>query len=213
MNHSAQYWQRETLRYDRPHPRLVITAQMLRSLPQRRVLDVGCSTAMLSRVLPRDFEYYGCDVTDHASALLPPQHFKQVDLNASADLTAFDNRQIELVHVGGVLEYLRRPDELLASARRLVGSGGRLLTTIINFQSAGYQDSSKHHPAWVYKPTLAELRRAMTAAGWKVTSQRPFFAKSGIRGRVAEVIATSLGPNHPWTQRRAEQFILLAQAC
>src|SRR5262245_60035585 len=109
-------------------------AQMLSKFPQRRLLDVGCSTAVLQRLLPADYDYYGCDVADHACQSLDADHFRQIDLNRSCDLSAFAGRGIAVIHVGGVLEYLECPDELVGELRRLVPRGSPLLLSIINFE-------------------------------------------------------------------------------
>ena len=82
------------------------------------MLDIGCSTAALRRLLPRDCDYYGCDVAPHAAGALAVDHFRQLDFNRSCDLAAFAGRGIDAIHLGGVLEYLARPAELLRSARR-----------------------------------------------------------------------------------------------
>ena len=73
-------WQRETMRYAAPHARLELCASLLRRMPQRRLLDVGCSTAALKGVLPGNYDYYGCDVTNHARAVLK-ERFLQLDRN------------------------------------------------------------------------------------------------------------------------------------
>src|SRR4051794_13196004 len=107
-----QYWHEETKKYNRPHPRLRQMARLLRRQPQRRLLDVGCSTAVLQNLLPPLFVYFGCDIAEHAGTILPSGHFLQVDFNRDSSLSAFDGAGIDVIHVGGVLEYLERPDAL-----------------------------------------------------------------------------------------------------
>src|SRR5438046_1055781 len=132
------FWQQETTLYSRPHPRLRTMARLLRRLPQRRLLDVGCSTAALRDLLPASFVYHGCDIADHARTKLPPGRFAQVDFNKSVDLSAFAGRGIDVVHVGGVLEYLERPGDLLRALHDLVPAGSPLVVSIINFESRRY---------------------------------------------------------------------------
>jgi SAM-dependent methyltransferase len=205
-------WHDETLRYDRPHARLVAMARLLRSLPQRRVLDIGCSTAALRTLLPPDCDYYGCDFTPHARAVLAADHFCQLDFNRSCDLSAFAGRGIDAIHIGGVLEYLLRPAELLRSARTLVAAGSPLLVSIINFEAAAFARREAHHLGWIYKPRLEELRQALAEHGWSVHRQIPFRGKRAVREWLFRRRAEARGVDHPWTRRHARQFILLARA-
>ena len=82
-------WQVETQLYDRPHPRLAMMAGLLAALPQRRLLDIGCGTARLKQLLPADFDYFGCDVTDHAARVLAHRSFSAARLQPDLRLVAF----------------------------------------------------------------------------------------------------------------------------
>jgi len=212
MNRLAVDWQKETKIYERPHPRLAAMAQVIRALPHRRILDAGCSTGTLETLLPRDFAYYGCDVTDHAQARLAPGRFRQIDFNRSSDLSAFAGEGIDMVHIGGVLEYLDRPQEFLRSTRQLVAGVGRLVVSIINFQSFMYRGPRNHHLGWIYKPVLEELRQALADTGWAIERQMPFFGPRRLGTWLANAWSERLGVDHPLTRRRAQQFILQARA-
>lgn len=205
-------WQQETRRYDRPHPRLKQMADALAACPQRRLLDVGCSTATLRRLLPADFDYYGCDVADHAARILPDGHFVRQDLNRYGDLSCFRRRGIDCVHIGGVVEYLERPGELLRELQRLVPSGAPLVCSIINFQSTRYADAAKHHPGWIFRPTLEEFRALLRDSGWNIVRETAFLGRSGLRGWWFRRWTDFCGIDHPRTRAAAEQFILQATA-
>jgi SAM-dependent methyltransferase len=205
-------WHAETMRYDRPHPRLVTMARLVRAVPRPCLLDVGCSTGTLRRLLPADCEYYGCDVTDHARALLGNDRFAQLDFNRSSDLSAFAGRGINVVHVSGVLEYLKHPADLLASAREIVPSGSRLIASIINFQAAAHARRETHHPGWIYKPRLDDLRQSLADSGWRPDRQIAFLGRRAWREWLFRCRAAWHGIDRPWTRRHARQFILLARA-
>jgi hypothetical protein len=187
-------------------------AGLLAELPQRRLLDVGCSTAAMRRLLPPDFEYYGCDITDHAQAVLGPDRFRQIDFNQSCDLSAFEGRQIDAVHIGGVLEYLERPCEVLRALRELVGRRGGMVLSIINFEERRYRDPASHHRGWVFQPRLEELRQMLREQGWQVDRQLAFFGRGALRDRIQGAAAACLGVDRRWVRRRARQFILTARA-
>ena len=139
MTQATVDWQQETKLYQRPHPRLVEMARLIRSLPHRRILDIGCSTGTLGTLLPADFDYYGCDVADHAEAVLAAGRFRQIDFNQAADLSFFEGRGLGLISIGGVLEYLQRPQDLLFAARGVVAPGAHLVVSIINFESQKFR--------------------------------------------------------------------------
>jgi 2-polyprenyl-3-methyl-5-hydroxy-6-metoxy-1,4-benzoquinol methylase len=205
-------WVQETLWYHRPHDRLVRVARRLCRLSERKLLDVGCATGYLRRLLPADFEYFGCDVTNHASVELPADHFAQVDFNRSADLSFFAGQKIEVLHVGGVLEYLDRPEDLLTSARELVDRGRPMILSIVNFQSPKMRRKENHHPGWVYRPTLEELKRSLLAAGWKTERVSSLLRGSQFSQMWKSAAAKVLGPDHAWTRNAAHQFLIEARA-
>jgi SAM-dependent methyltransferase len=205
-------WQVESRLYDRAHPRLVMMAGLLAALPQRRLLDVGCATARLKQVLPPDFDYYGCDVTDHAASVLASDHFRQLDLNRSCDLAHFAGQGIDVVHVGGVLEYLERPQALLDACHRLVGPDGRMVVSIINFECQRYGQSESHHPGWIYKPTLGEFRQQLAAGGWQIERGLPLLGKGPLRGLAFAALSRLLKLEHPVIRRQARQFVFQVRA-
>ncbi|MCI0637457.1 MAG: class I SAM-dependent methyltransferase [Gemmataceae bacterium] len=208
---STAFWQQETLKYDRPHPRLKAMAKLVRSLPERCVLDIGCSTAQLRHLLPDDFDYFGCDASDYARQVLPEGHFLQQDFCQSADLAYFQGRGIDLIHIGGVLEYLPHPDTLLQAARALVSPMGRLVLSYVNFENPKYCQSLGHSH-WVFKTPLDRLRGMLGECGWRVEKVIPFLDRSGLFALFHRWRALRLGPDHPWVRRTARQFILQARA-
>jgi SAM-dependent methyltransferase len=205
-------WQTEALHYDRLHPRMQAMARLINALPERSLLDVGCSAGTLQRLLPKDYEYFGCDITDHA-AHLGPTHFQQLDLNASQDLSFFEGRGIQLIHMAGFLEYIGQPRELLQSCHRVVGPGGRLIVSMTNFECYRYQDVARsHHRAWLFKPKLEELRETLESQGWRIERELPFVGPGRWRARLRRWLAYWNGVNHPRTRHNAWLFITIARA-
>ncbi len=207
-----QYWTEETLIYARPHPRLRFMAKQLCQGTPRRLLDIGCSAATLRDLLPADFVYFGCDITDHAAQRLPPGHFLQADFNRGDGLSFFKERTIEAIHIGGVLEYLHQPKTLLREARSLVPTNAPLLLSMINFQGERYRETRQHHPGWVFKPTLEEIRFALVECGWQVDRVWPFSEREGVKSYWFHGWAGLLGPHHPWIRQQARQYILQTHA-
>ena len=153
------------------------------------------------------------DITDHAASRLGPTHFQQLDLNATQDLSFFENRGIQLIHMGGFLEYMGRPRELLRSFHRVVGVGGRLIMSMTNFQCYRYRNVARtHHRAWLFKPQVEELREALASQGWCVEREIPFIGTLGWRTRLYRYLAEMRGVNHRWTRKHAWLFITIARA-
>ena len=211
--HAARVaWQQETLLYDRHHPRLARMARLIRELPGQRILDVGCSTGMLARLLGPGYEYYGCDIADHAARNLPPGHFLQIDFNGNCDLSPFHGRGIELAHLGGVLEYLEQPARLLKRLRELLGEGGHLVVSMINFDCDRYSQAQSHHPGWIYRPSLVELQGELARCGWLPLKTVPMLGKGGLRDLLFAAARHTLGPEHGWVRSQTRQFLLTARA-
>lgn len=206
------YWNTETLQYRNPHARLRLMADILRELPEKRVLDVGCSTAALKQLLPEDVEYFGVDISPKAASILPPGHFVQLDFNSDFSLDFFRASNINCVHIGGVLEYLHSPGRLLSMLRELVPEKSPMVLSIINFAAKRYDDARRHHPAWQYKPSLAELQKLLGENRWKVERVWAFDDRANWRKLGQFLMTYWLGIEHPWTMRRIKQFVMLARA-
>src|SRR5438132_2302550 len=72
-DYRQRYWEEETLNYQVPHFRLRFVARLLRNMPNRRLLDLGCSSAALKSMLDPDFYYCGCDIAKWAQQTLGPE--------------------------------------------------------------------------------------------------------------------------------------------
>lgn len=205
-------WQKETVIYDRPHPRLVEMARLIRALPAHAILDIGCSTAIMKDLIGDGFEYFGCDIADAHGGRLDHDHFRQIDFNKSTDLSAFSGRGIDAIHIGGVLEYLERPETLLQAARELTGKGGHAVISIINFTADRYRDPASHHAAWIYKPKIAEFLRFVEANGWSVLRTQPFYLERGMKSVLRSLRPGRNDIGNATTGTQAEQFIVTAKA-
>jgi hypothetical protein len=133
-------------------------------------------------------------------------------LNTSADLSFFQDRHIDCLHIGGVLEYLHRPKEILLAARQLVPVHTPLLLTLINFEGKRFRSSERHHEEWINKPSMRELQSILEQSGFRLQRVYPFTERQGWRGFGFYRIANLLGPRHPWVKFHARQFVYRAVA-
>lgn len=144
--------------------------------------------------------------------MLRPDHFQQLDFNHTCDLTHFNGRGINVIHVGGVLEYLERPQALLDACHQVVGPAGRMLVSIINFECQRYRQPESYHPGWIYKPTLDEFRRLLAARGWQIERGWPMLGKGRLRGSLLAALGRILKLDHPAVRRKARQFVFQVRA-
>jgi glycosyltransferase involved in cell wall biosynthesis len=114
---------------DSSHSKLAL---WMGQLPPSKVLDLGCSVGALAQRL-RD---QGHHVTAVDVEALPGIE-DRVDRFIRADLEAGIPDEVgdgyDVVVAADVLEHVRRPEQLLADARRVLRPGGRLLVSIPNF--------------------------------------------------------------------------------
>ncbi len=106
--------------------------ELLEDLPPSKVLDLGCSSGLLSQRI-RDLGHRVTGVDIEAF----PETLERVDEFAVGDLedgvppevgTGFD-----VVIAADVLEHLRRPEDQLADIARVLAPNGRLLVSVPNF--------------------------------------------------------------------------------
>lgn len=196
---------------EHPHPRLEIMARMIRGLPGKRVLDVGCAGGMLGMMLGPGYDYYGCDRADHADRRLLPGRFLQIDLNASSDLSYFRGRGIDLAHLG-MVECLEQPAEVLQSLRELLGSGSHLAVSLVNFRGDRLPRPGPRQPAFVHRPSLVELRSTLARSGWTTIKTVPILGEGVLRELAFAGARLALGADHPWIAGMTRHYLLAARA-
>src|SRR5262245_17931595 len=63
--YKRDFWETENLKLDKPHFRLRKVARVISKLARGRecdLLDVGCGTAALGRLMPPNVRYHGIDI-------------------------------------------------------------------------------------------------------------------------------------------------------
>jgi SAM-dependent methyltransferase len=130
-----------------------------------RILDVGCGTGANLEMLARYGDAEGVDLSPEALAFCRARGLTRVTEGA-AEALPFADATFDLVTALDVVEHLDDDVAGLREMRRVLKVGGCALLFVPAFQWLwGVQDDVSNHRR---RYTLAELRRAVAAAGLRV---------------------------------------------
>lgn len=136
-----------------------MVAELQKTLPGKKVLDVGCAKGFLvDELRKKGYEAYGTDISEYAIKNCPPgiSSFLQVcDLNT--DRFAFPDASFDIIICMGTLEYVKNQDHALSEINRVLKKGGILLMTTLGRVAAEdeLRKYAKNEEAW--QSTFAEL--------------------------------------------------------
>ena len=100
--------------------------------PPGRVLDLGCSSGLLSEELRRlGHHVVGVDVVQHPAAEERTDEFYEADLDRGLPPTL--TGQFDIILCADVLEHVRHPEALLDEVATLTTARSRLIASIPNF--------------------------------------------------------------------------------
>ncbi|HEY3104545.1 MAG TPA: methyltransferase domain-containing protein [Pyrinomonadaceae bacterium] len=130
-----------------------------------RILDVGCGTGANLKMLSEFGDADGVDISRDALEFCRARGLTNVKLGAAESLP-YDAGTFDLVTALDVVEHLDDDVAGLREMRRVLRPGGRVLLFVPTFMFLwGVQDDVSHHRR---RYRLAELRRAVSAAGFEV---------------------------------------------
>lgn len=100
---------------------------------KEKILDVGCGIGKLSRYL-KDFNLYGCDVTENFVKLARKEFYKEVKIGDVYKLPYKDG-EFDTILCFGVFEYLNHPEKAMRELLRVCK--GKIILNTPNYNSAG----------------------------------------------------------------------------
>ena len=157
-------WQGETFKYDLAHRRMKAVVDVVLAESGPAVLDVGCSTGQLGRMLGTVYDYTGVDVAEAVAGEEDRFRILTADLNRESLPTegVFDT-----VVCSGSLEYLDDIPGRLSDLRARVRPGGLGVFTLFNLSHfARVVQSASRHPTWRFEERPDELALALYEAGF-----------------------------------------------
>ena len=208
MQQKHSYWQAETTKYIRPHPRLVLIAELVRVARVSSVLDVGASQGTLAHLLGRSYDYLGLDITGSETTPTSWPRVAFCDFDKVSIESASTYMPRDALVISGVLEYLEDWKSFLNLAiSSWLKPGGLLLVSFINTDA--YKRTPRlRHPKWRNEFYLPSVLEYFKTTNLQVKTIYPLFGGSGMWqlpiSRWAAKRENFLLLNHPWSR----QFLL-----
>lgn len=207
-------WDGETWRFDLAHRRLRQVADVVAGEGRGRVLDLGCSTGLLGRMLGPAFDYTGIDVA--ASVATRGERFSV--RTGSLDDFAPDGTY-DVVVASGSLEYVADLEHTLAGVRGALRPGGLAVLTLFNLAHFARAAGHLHrHPAWTIEARPDDFAVLLRQAGLRVDrvlptglGHGPAPAVSDDRPTAAEVDGAVM-PGAERLLRLAHQLVFVCRA-
>lgn len=167
-------WDEETWRYDRPHRRLrAVVDTVLAEAPRGRVLDLGCSSGLLGRMLGRGYDYTGLDVAPSVAAEEPGFVVKTAGLDDAWPVEG----PFDVVVASGSLEYVSDVEEVVRRARALLPVGGLAVLTLFNLAHVSRKAHAHRHMTWRFMERPDEFLLLLREVG--LTPVRVFASSAG----------------------------------
>lgn len=170
MDSKQRYWQRETLKYNWPHARMLLIAEIIRQAPPgTSVLDLGAGRALLAHLIGPAYRYLGLDIAGEAVSQA------RVEFCDFDHLEQFqpDGAPFDIVVASGLLEYLQDWRGFLRHVTEgWLAATGTLLVSFTN--ARGYQIAPvQKHPEWKNLLTLPEILKELDLLGLDVKQVYP----------------------------------------
>jgi SAM-dependent methyltransferase len=208
-------WMQAVATYDLPHLRLRQIAHLATALQPRRLGDIGCATGQLRKLLPPEMEYVG---TVFVVPATPPE-FAFWPCNFNREPLPDGIAALDVAVCSGVLEYLDRVPDFLATLHERVVPGGHLVASYFNMNHLSRVwtllrgDSWPTHADWRGFHSARAIKRFLAKAGWELISMHVNshgWRTSPAVGATVEAPFT-LPAVRPWSPWFAHQWLFVAR--
>ncbi len=161
----APGWNGETWKYDVAHRRLRAVADVLLAESGENVLDLGCSTGMLGRMIGPAYRYEGIDIAPSVACTS-----ERFSIRTGALDTAHFGGPHDTVVASGSLEYVSHLHRVLLKTRAALKSGGLAVLTLYNLAHVARGLGHGHrHRDWKFDARPDDLILALHEVGLRPT--------------------------------------------
>ena len=178
------FWDKGTFDYDEQGctvPRLIAIADEIKKTGYgNSVLELGCGLGVLKKILGKDFEFFGCDISPSVVKLHNTTNTTECDLDS--DSLPFQEKRFNYVVCSGIIEYLADPKKFLRNIARSYGNERCLfLITVINAAQIQYRFSlltghfPKYEPIWINFYSLKDFLALLNEQGFTVLKYYPLY--------------------------------------
>jgi len=172
MESKLRYWEKESPKYNWPHARLLLIAEIIRRAPAgTSVLDLGAGQALLSRLIGPSYPYRALDIVGSTTEE-PRVEVCDFDYIEHFHLSG---TPYEIVVASGLLEYLENWKSFLRHVvTHWLSPSGLLIISFTN--GRGYPKAPVlKHPAWKNMFSLPQILNEMVELGLTVECVYPLF--------------------------------------
>ncbi len=96
-----------------------------------KVLDIGCYTGDMLKLLPPSVDYYGIDVDGKALEIAETRGAKVIRLDLETGIISLDQK-FDIIVAAELLEHLKDPERLILQIKQLLKEGGVVLLSLPN---------------------------------------------------------------------------------
>ena len=154
-------WEGETWRFDVAHRRLRVVSDIVMAEGGERVLDLGCSTGLLGRMLGPAYDYTGLDIAK--SVAVDTDRFR---IRTGTLDEYVPNERYDVVVASGSLEYVSDLEGVLSSIRAALKPGGLAVLTLFNLAHISRAvGAAPRHADWKLQERPDEFVLACYEAG------------------------------------------------
>ena len=179
-------WTTETFLYDVAHRRLRAVADAVLADGGERVLDLGCSTGQLGRMLGPTYDYTGLDLAPDVAVEEERFRVRTCDLDGDWPIEG----TFDVAVCSGSLEYVADLPRTLARMREHLVPGGLAVVTLLNLAHISRARSRRRHPTWRFEQHPDEFVLALLAAGLRPRWMTPSSAGYGTSPPVRSALPT-----------------------
>jgi SAM-dependent methyltransferase len=149
--------------------RFDMITRIVESLPRSegfRMLDAGCGTGQMTKLLEQYGEAVGLEIAPEALAFARKRGVKNL-VQGSITEPPFDAGSFDLVLSLDVIEHVDHDEQIIASLFEFVKPGGHVILTVPAFQSLWSQHDEINHHKRRYR--VEQVTRMLEEAGFEIT--------------------------------------------